>query len=1251
MTATIIQTSFSAGEISPELYGEVHLEKASAAATTLRNAVVNYRGGAMSRGGTAFVGRCKQSVTGTGPPRVIPFQFSNNQGYALEFGDDYLRFVFQGGYVVETGVAITGASQANPCVISVSGTPYSNGDWVFISGVVGMTQLNGNTYIVANVASGHFSLEDLNGNAVDSTAFTAWSSGGHCYRIYTLSTPYAAEDLPYLKFSQTADVMSLTCSNPVTGNEYAPYELTRAAAVSWTLAPSDFDPVIAAPGSVAAVSNALAPSSGVNASFAYVVTAVDAKGNESIASAIATCHGANLQVEAGTNTVTWAAVQGAQFYNVYRAPPSVDNGTTRIPVPAGSIFGIVGSAYGTQLADNNPAPDLTQVPPTHQNPFSQGAILGVTVTSPGSGLTALTYAITTAAGINFSGIPLLVAGSLGGFIIENGGELFQPGDTMAINGAGFASGAVEFGSTNPSANDTITLNGVVWTFVSSVTAPQQTLIGSALAATLAQLVADLSASANTSLTVASYAEDAGAANLLITYKTPGTAGNAYTLAASRASVSGGTLAGGSGSGSAGAKASGTMTFAGGNPTNGQNIVLDGVTWTFVTSGATGTQTNIQGSANATVAQLATDLTASMNASILLATYSAATDVLTITYKTVGTVGNGYTLGAGSAGPTLSASTLTGGANAAATPSVSLVIGPESGTYPGVVAYFQQRRFFANSLNNPDTTWASQTGLYSNMDYSIPTEATDAITASPWTEQVNGIQWLIPMPGGLIAMTGLRAWQIIGQGSYQLNVQPVTPSTIQAQPQAFNGCSATIPPIVIDYDVIYVQAIGDTTVFDLSWNFWVNIYTGNDLTILSSHLFLYRQILQWGWARQPYKVLWACCNDGTMLSLTYLKEQQVYGWARHDTQGLVVSVTTITEPPINALYAIVQRFPPYAPAGIYVMERMDGRIWQSVEDAWCVDSAVSNPMPMPDAALVASSLSGAVTFTASAAVFSAGDVGQVIRMGGGIATVEAYSSTTEVTGTWVLAPSAGPVPGIVYAAPQFWTISAPVTTLNAPHLAGMQVVGLADGVPIGISSTITVGASGLITLPFAASDVKVGLGFTVQIQTPYLNGPEVVQGARKAIPAATARIEATGSGYQYGTNQPDGAAQNPPQLAPLWSGLNTGDTTQPTGGQPPASTYLSPAGETVTQLYTGDLRIVGGGDEWNSRGQVAIQQTLPLPLGVLAVMPEVLPGDLAEVQGRQRQAAGSPAEAAPPQGGGPPQGPGAWMLQRGGGMRL
>lgn len=1100
MTSPQIQTAFSAGEISPELYGQVSLNKYASAATTARNGIVSYHGGFLSRGGFAYVLRSKQAGSDY-PPRLIPFQFSITQGVMIEAGDHYFRFIINGGYVLEAGIAITGVTNANPAVVSVTGTPFSNGDWVFFSGVGGMTQLNGNTYIVAAAGAGSFALHDLNGNPVNSTAYGVYTSGGTVSRIYTVATPYLALDLPYLKYAQSADVMAMTCSNPISGNEYGAKELARLGNADWTLTNVPFNATLSPPTSVSASANRAAPSGGINATFNYRVTAVDKDGNESRAGNIGVCNGADLAVEGGTNTVTWSMVAGAKYYNIYRAPPSANNGSgVTIPVPRGSVFGYSGSSYGTQFLDNAATVDLTQVPPLHLNPFARGQILGINITSGGSGVSAVTYAITTAGGSGFYGYPVVSGNQLTAFPIEEPGHDYAPGDSIAFNGAGFATGAIVFAA-NPTNGDTITLNSVVWTFVTTITAINQTKITGALSDTLSSLVTDVSASSNALLTVASYATDDAGTDFIITYNTAGTGGNAYTLAASAATPSGATLTGGGG-------------FAGTNPTG------------------------------------------------------------------------------------------------------TLIISPTTGTYPGICQYFQQRRFFANSFNNPDTFWASQTGRFSNFDTRIPTVPNDAITASPWTEQVDGIQWLVPMPGGLITLTGGRAWQILGSGSYALSPQPITPATTQAQPQSFNGCSATAKPFVENFDLIYVEAVSNSVVRDLSWNFYTNIYTGADLTILSSHLFNSHQCVQIAWARQPYRTAWYVRDDGIMLSLTYMKEQEVYGWARHDTQGLIVSVETVIEPPVNAVYIAVKRFPPYAANGIYTIERKDNRLWQSVEDAYAVDSGVSNPMSQPAATITASAASGAgVTFATSASVFSAGNVGNIIRMSGGIATITGYTSATLVTGTWNLAAS-NSAAGFPTAISGAWSLSVPVTTLSAPHLAGMRVNVLADGRPI---TGITVAADGTITLPFAASNVKAGLPFSVQLQTPYLNGGEpTMQGRRKVIPSATIRVSASGSGFKVGTNQPDGAALNPPQIAPTWNLTATADAAKPTGGQSAVQTYTSPGGQTITQLWTGDILVTGSDAAWNSKGQVAIEQDLPLALEVLAVVPNVLDGDTSEVTYRPQQ---------------------------------
>lgn len=112
-------------------------------------------------------------------------------------------------------------------------------------------------------------------------------------------------------------------------------------------------------------------------------------------------------------------------------------------------------------------------------------------------------------------------------------------------------------------------------------------------------------------------------------------------------------------------ATGTVTF-GVNPSNNDEFIFNGITWTFKTSGATGNETNIQGNLDDTLGQLNIDLNASGDGSLTVATYTDdSVDTLTITYDTIGTVGNAYTLvdGAqGGANSTPSGATLNGGMN-------------------------------------------------------------------------------------------------------------------------------------------------------------------------------------------------------------------------------------------------------------------------------------------------------------------------------------------------------------------------------------------------------------------------------------------------------------------------------------------------------------------------------------------------------------------------------------------------------------
>lgn len=210
-----------------------------------------------------------------------------------------------------------------------------------------------------------------------------------------------------------------------------------------------------------------------------------------------------------------------------------------------------------------------------------------------------------------------------------------------------ATGSIAFAA-NPSPGDTISLNGVTWTFVASGATGNQTNIGASRAATLTQLAVDLNASTNANVSKASFI--ATASNLNVTYKTESSDGEDYALGVDRtnATVSGSTLSIGA--------ATGSIAFTG-NASNGDTITINGVPWTFVTSGAVGNQTNIGVDRTATLAQLAADLNASVDASISPATFTATASNLNITYDTAGVAGGSYTLASANPNAVVSGATL------------------------------------------------------------------------------------------------------------------------------------------------------------------------------------------------------------------------------------------------------------------------------------------------------------------------------------------------------------------------------------------------------------------------------------------------------------------------------------------------------------------------------------------------------------------------------------------------------------------
>lgn len=422
MGAPVMQRSFNSGEWAPQLYARVDLEKYRAGAALLENFFVDYRGGASTRTGTEYI---LQAFKPSGNVRLIPFTAAENVNYILEFGDEYIRFFIDKAPVLEaTTYNIAGITQANPGVLTVA-TPYAVGDWFFITGVGGMTELNGNYYVAGPGSTGsQLVLYDLSGNPVDTSAFPAWTSGGTVDRIYTITSPFTSNEVFGIKYSQEIDFMILCHPNHPT------QVLTLVAFDNWTIVDGVFG---SSAGTPAFEGLAVAGISGGNTSWSYVVTSIAANGDESSPSTPVLFEDVkDLRTTAGSTTMWWGVIPGAIAYNVYKCDVSYFNG----PTPAGVPYGYIGQVTGNQIIDSNITPDFSVQPPIGANPFSGSGVASITQ------VTAGTYV--TVPSVSFSGgsptQPATASVQLG----------VQGTPTIGAGGAGYA------------ANDTISLgDGVV----------------------------------------------------------------------------------------------------------------------------------------------------------------------------------------------------------------------------------------------------------------------------------------------------------------------------------------------------------------------------------------------------------------------------------------------------------------------------------------------------------------------------------------------------------------------------------------------------------------------------------------------------------------------------------------------------------------------------------------------------------------------------------------------------------------------
>jgi hypothetical protein len=632
--------------------------------------------------------------------------------------------------------------------------------------------------------------------------------------------------------------------------------------------------------------------------------------------------------------------------------------------------------------------------------------------------------------------------------------------------------------------------------------------------------------------------------------------------------------------------------------NGRTFLIDNIagnTYELVDEDGTGYDAYVSGGTAGRISGVATAAAAPTAGAPHVLTWNAVTDALKyLVYKEIdgeyGFIGVATAISAGVV--TFNDTGLT--PDTAISHPLDLEAFRKAGDFPKTVEFSQQQRLaFANSVNEPEAVWMSQTGRFHNFTTEQPLAEDSAIKFTAAGRSVREVLHLLDLGRFVLLSSGVES-ALLGDGSGF-----VTHDQINNQAQTYHG-SADVSPITIGNNALFVQARG-RVVRDLQFSFQSDGYQGRDLSVFAPHFFseLGQSISRWAYQQNPHSILWAVQPEGDMLGLTYLPEHEVWGWHKHNTggdRGTFLDVRVIPESytPVDQtiaikedyVYVLVERdLSGVAFAPVRYIERMESRDLADTLDSEIkfLDSHLgyngTNLTLNGYDANAVMTLSGGVnwdqyetlTLTAGVNTFAASDIGNGVWLylddESVFVVIEGYTNPAVVT---VRPVKTVPVSMRAIALRNWGLAVDKVAGLD--HLEGEEVGITADGF---VEPVKTV-ASGEVTLSRPFVIIYVGLAYVPEIETldPENPGGETIIDKDKRIRGVTILVEHT-SGLWAGPDRDHMVELKQRSVA--------------VGYDPPVPRETGPV-ELVLE------------STWNEDGRTVMQQRDPLPSTILSIAP-------------------------------------------------
>ena len=246
---------------------------------------------------------------------------------------------------------------------------------------------------------------------------------------------------------------------------------------------------------------------------------------------------------------------------------------------------------------------------------------------------------------------------------------------------------------------------------------------------------------------------------------------------------------------------------------------------------------------------------------------------------------------------------------------------DNGDYPSAIGYWNQRLLLGGTRKKPNTFWGSVVGFPEDFTNTFVMAADEGFELTFNSGSLDAITDFVTMDD-LIVFTEGKIWRVSG----------TSVNNMVALVESYSGSSG-IRPFVSKKSILYVDS-SINTVSNFVYSYELNGYTGQNLDVLVRDEFDGYTLKDISFRDTPYGILYSVRSDGTLMCLTYMREENVYAWHKHTTQGYFRNVCSVDKDEHDEVYVCVER------DGVKYIELFQKYInaVQDINDSWHLDCA-------------------------------------------------------------------------------------------------------------------------------------------------------------------------------------------------------------------------------------------------------------------------------------------------------------------------